>query len=173
MLLLVSPGGVGATVVAITIVSSCLNLVGVSSPVTFVATITVLFLSTYIGWQALEGNPKYSLVRSFAIACAAFRGTNFLGADLTNATFYQARFKNVDLRDAVLTHTYWQNTQTLGWIRPGNTYLKDAQVRKLVMTGDGKNQNFDRQDLRGINLQGANFRACQLYRHRSQLIKFK
>ncbi|MDJ0903904.1 MAG: pentapeptide repeat-containing protein [Xenococcus sp. MO_188.B8] len=37
----------------------------------------------------------------------------------------------------------------------GDTYLKDVQVRELLI-GKGINNNFDRKDLRVLNLQGAN-----------------
>jgi uncharacterized protein YjbI with pentapeptide repeats len=41
-------------------------------------------------------------------------------------------------------------------VRPGTTYLQTAKVRQLLITGQGQVQNFDRQPLRCINLQGAN-----------------
>jgi hypothetical protein len=41
-------------------------------------------------------------------------------------------------------------------VRPGNTYLQDTKLRHLVTTGEGQNENFERQDLRGLNLLGAN-----------------
>ncbi len=39
-------------------------------------------------------------------------------------------------------------------VRPGNTYLQYPQVRQWLI-GEGKDKNFDRQPLRGVNLQGA------------------
>ncbi len=41
----------------------------------------------------------------------------------------------------------------LGRVRPGDSYLKNTQVRQWLI-GEGKDKNFDRQDLRKINLQG-------------------
>jgi uncharacterized protein YjbI with pentapeptide repeats len=40
-------------------------------------------------------------------------------------------------------------------LRPGTSYLDSTQIRELVRTNKGQNQNFDRQDLRGVNLQKA------------------
>ncbi len=42
-------------------------------------------------------------------------------------------------------------------VRPGDTYLKYAQVRQWLI-GKAKDNNFDRQDLRGINLRGADLK---------------
>ncbi len=36
------------------------------------------------------------------------------------------------------------------------TYLQNSQVRNLLITGQGQNQIFDRQNLRGVNLKSAN-----------------
>jgi len=41
-------------------------------------------------------------------------------------------------------------------VASGETYIKNLSLRQLLITGEGQNQNFDRQDLRGVNLQKAN-----------------
>ncbi|WP_422665747.1 pentapeptide repeat-containing protein (plasmid) [Anabaena sp. PCC 7938] len=41
-------------------------------------------------------------------------------------------------------------------VRPGTTYLQNAQVRQVLITGQKPEKNFDREDLRGVNFQGAN-----------------
>ena len=59
----------------------------------------------YIGWQAIAGEKKYSLIQALAIGMVAQKGTNFRGADLTDADFTQATLKSVDFRKAILTRT--------------------------------------------------------------------
>ncbi len=91
------------------------------------------------------------MIRNIAIAFAAMGGTSFRGADLTDADFKEARLKSTDLRRAILTRTCWRDTQKLDCVRPGTSYLSNAQVRELVRTGEGQGKNFDRiNDLRGI-----------------------
>ncbi|WP_088240236.1 pentapeptide repeat-containing protein [Calothrix rhizosoleniae] len=120
-----------------------------------VAEAFTLFI-TYIAWRAIKGDEKQALIRNIAVAFAATGGTNFRGANLTDTDFTGATLKNTDLRNATLTRTCWQNTKKLDLIRPGKTYLKDTQVRQLLLTRQGQDKNFDNLKLRGINLQGAN-----------------
>ncbi|BAY16118.1 pentapeptide repeat-containing protein [Anabaenopsis circularis NIES-21] len=115
-----------------------------------------ILLNIYIAWQAMEGNQKYSLVRNIAVDFAATGGTSFRNADLTNADFTQATLKSTDFRNATLTLTCWHQAKMLDRVRPGKTYLQNSQVRQLLVTGQGQDKNFDRQNLRGINFQKAN-----------------
>ncbi|MDJ0773331.1 MAG: pentapeptide repeat-containing protein [Mastigocoleus sp. MO_167.B18] len=112
-------------------------------------------VSAYIGWRAMKGDEKYAFIRNIAIAFAAFGGTSCRYADLTNANFTSATLKNTDFRNATLTRTCLRNVKKLDYVRPGNTYLQYPQLRQVLVTGNGHQKNFDRQDLRGINLQRA------------------
>ncbi|MFW9265485.1 pentapeptide repeat-containing protein [Nostoc sp. CALU 546] len=104
----------------------------------------------------MEEDEKYSLIRNIAIPFAATGGTNFRGADLTNADFTQATLKSTDFRNTILICSRWHQAKMLDRVRPGSTYLQYSQVRELLVTGQGQDKNFDREDLRGINLQKAN-----------------
>jgi uncharacterized protein YjbI with pentapeptide repeats len=115
-----------------------------------------VLLGAYIGWQGLAGDEKHAWVRPIAIAFAATGGTSFYKANLTDADFTSATLKSTDFRRANLTRTCWRNAEKLDRVRPGTTYLQDAKVRQLLITGQGQDQNFDGKNLRGINLQGAN-----------------
>ncbi|MGB5961912.1 MAG: pentapeptide repeat-containing protein [Coleofasciculaceae cyanobacterium] len=126
--------------------------VGVAAAIT--GTVTVI--SSYIGWRTLTGDEEHSGFREFAIAFAAIGGTSFRNADLTDADFTSATLKSTDFRRANLTRTYWHQAKMLDRARPGTTYLQLPKVQQLLMTGQGQAQNFDRQPLRGVNLQGAN-----------------
>ncbi|NEU81096.1 pentapeptide repeat-containing protein [Nostoc sp. UIC 10630] len=115
-----------------------------------------ILLSIYISWRAMKGDEKYSLVHNLAIAFAATGGTSFRGADLTNADFTQATLKSTDFRNTILICSRWHQAKMLDRVRPGSTYLQNSQVRQLLVTGQGQDNNFDREYLRGINLQKAN-----------------
>ncbi len=109
----------------------------------------------YIGLQAIKGDEKHALVRNIAVTCATYGGTSFRDADLTNADFTQATLKNTDFTGATLTRSCWQQVKKLDLVRPGKTYLKNALVRQLLVTGRGENKIFDSLDLRGVNLRKA------------------
>ncbi|MEM1394252.1 MAG: pentapeptide repeat-containing protein [Cyanobacteria bacterium P01_H01_bin.150] len=120
------------------------------------AAIGVFVLSgAYLGWRILNGDKRDAWIRRIAIAFAAIGGTSFRGANLTDAYFAGATLKNTDFREAILIRTYFHKTKKLDLVRPGNTYLRKSEVRQLVMTKKRRNVNFDRFDLRGVNLQEA------------------
>ncbi len=109
-----------------------------------------------ISRRVLKGDPKYALIRNMVVAFAAFKGTSFRSADLTDANFTKATLKSTDFREANLTRTSFHKTKKLDFVRPGKTYLQKAQVCLVLVTGLGQDKNFDRLDLRGVNFQGAN-----------------
>ena len=122
------------------------------------ATIYVLCLAILAGLvygYSLKRIGQYILINQFAIVLAAMRGTNFGSADLTDANFSSARLKSTDMREANLTRVRWYGAKMLDRVRPGDTYLKNAQVRQWLI-GKGTEKNFDGEKLQGINLQGAN-----------------
>ncbi|MBW4449176.1 MAG: pentapeptide repeat-containing protein [Spirirestis rafaelensis WJT71-NPBG6] len=123
---------------------------------TSVFVLIIILLGEYIGRRSLAGDEKDEWLRSLAIASCAIKGTNFYGADLTNSDFTQALLQNTNFKNAILTRTRFHHARMLDCIRPGKSYLKKAYVRELLVTGEGHDKNFDRQDLRGINLQAAN-----------------
>ena len=126
----------------------------VAVAVAFAGVLTLL--NAYIGWRALARDRQHAWIREIAIAFAATGGTSFRGADLTDADFTRAVLKSTDFQKAILTRTCWHQTQKLDRVRPGTTYLQNAQLRQLLLTGQGQDQNFDHTDLRGVNLQAAN-----------------
>jgi uncharacterized protein YjbI with pentapeptide repeats len=103
----------------------------------------------------MKGDEKYAPIRNLAVVIAAFLGTNFRDkVNLTNADFAAANLKNSDFRQAILVGTRFHNVSNLELVRPGDSYLKSKQLRQFIVSGDVTDKNFDRQDLRGINLQG-------------------
>ncbi len=104
----------------------------------------------------MKGDKKYTLIRNIAVAFAAFDGTSFRNANLTDANFTGATLKSTDFRKANLTRTCFYKTKKLDRVRPGTTYLQKTQVVSVLVTRQGQDLNFDREDLRGVNFQGAN-----------------
>jgi uncharacterized protein YjbI with pentapeptide repeats len=78
-------------------------------------------------------------------------GTLILAYDFTNATLQSSNFCK-----ASLIQTCWHEAKMLDRVRPGTTYLQNANLREWLVVGQGQHKNFDRQDLRGVNFQGAN-----------------
>lgn len=129
--------------------------VAIAIAVAVAVAVALVLLTIYISWRALKGDPEHSLIRDIVIVFAAFKGTSFRNADLTDANFTEATLKNTDFINANLTRTCFHKTKKLDLIRPGLTYLKNIQLRQLLVTGFGQNKNFDRQNLRGVNFQEA------------------
>ena len=115
-----------------------------------------IIISSYIAWEAVKGNKKYITIRELAVFFAAFGGTKFYEANLTDADFKRATLQSTNFRKAILTRTNFYKTNKLDFVSPGNTYLKSSEVRQLLTTRQGQHKNFDRLDLRDINLQEAN-----------------
>ena len=141
--------GVGAMAIA-----GATTIIGAKAGIVAFA---LTLVSAYISWRALKGDERDAWIRSSAIAFAAIGGTSFRGATLTDAGFSQARLKSTDLRRAMLLRTCWRDAEKLDRVRPGETYLNHAEVRQLVLTGEGQGQSYaNLLNLTGINLQGAN-----------------
>ncbi|NDJ17145.1 pentapeptide repeat-containing protein [Myxacorys almedinensis] len=119
-------------------------------------------LSHYLSRRALAGDPKFAAVWSRAIACSAIGGTRFRNADLTDATFTQARLNSTDMSNATLTQTNFYQAKHLDRAKVQNTILADPQIRALVTTHQGGHTSYARRDLRGANLAGADLRGADL-----------
>ena len=119
-----------------------------------VVTVLMLGVSFYISWRALKGYPRDDWVRTPSLALAAMGGTTFHGANLAGANFSGAKLKSTDFRKSNVTKVRWYGAKMLDRVRPGDTYLKSAQVQQWL-SGERTDKNFDRQKLQGINLEGA------------------
>jgi uncharacterized protein YjbI with pentapeptide repeats len=147
---------VGAVTVALAVAVAGAGGEAVAGTFAFTVAVAATLLSAYIGWRAIKGDERDAWIRGVAITFAATGGTSFRCADLTDANFTSATLKSTDLRQTTLTRTCFYQTQKLDRVRPGMTYIKDAQVRQLLITRQGQAQTFNHQNLRGVNLQGAN-----------------
>lgn len=91
----------GLLFIAISVASSGESAVAIAS--------MVMFLSAYLSWKALRGDPRHTTIRLVAMAMVVRWGTRFYGANLTNANFTQALLRNTDFREALLTRSHWSN----------------------------------------------------------------
>lgn len=119
-----------------------------------------ILLGAYVGWQAIGGNKKYELIRSLTIGIVAQGGTKFCGADLTDADFTEASLKSVDFRQANLTRTCWFQAKHLEQAHVEGTYLELGKIRQLVITKDGRDNNYNHLNLRYLNLKDANLQGA-------------
>lgn len=119
---------------------------GIGAPVLSMA------IGAFVGWRAMTGDPRDAWIKNFAVAFGSMRGTNFRKADLTEANFSYAKLKSTDMREATLTRVLWYGANMIDCVRPGDSYLQNTQVRKWLI-GKGTGNNFDRQNLQGVNFQ--------------------
>ncbi len=150
--------GARAVAVVFSVIFAVVFVVALLFAKVFIVIVAILLTSvnSYIGWRAIKGDSRDAWIRTMAVDFAATGGTTFFQANLTDADFTKATLKNTDFRKATLIRTGFKATKKLDLARPGNTYLQTRQMQELLQTGQGENQNFDRQDLQGVNLNGAN-----------------
>ena len=121
-----------------------------------------VYLARLAANKFVEEDEKYTLLRPVAIALAAVGGTNFKGADLTDANFTQADLTCCDFRLANITRTCWRNSEKLSLSRVDNTILAAPEVRRLLVSGDGHKKHYVAANLRGANLVNADLSYANL-----------
>ncbi len=128
----------------------------ISLGITGVISIALIVLSVYISIRAMAGDRRYRLIRAISISLCASLGTNFRGANLTDADFTQAKLPYTDFRKATLKRTSWFQSSKLELSRVEGTYLEDPSLRHLVVSREGHGNIYDYKNLQGLNLQSAN-----------------
>ena len=129
-----------------------------------IGAVIIGIIANYIGWRSLVAD-KFSWVRMIVINFAAFGGTSFRGADLTDANFTQAILKSTDFREANLTHTCFFNAIKLDQTRyeqSGFLKLQHRSILKLFVTGNGRNESYIGLNLRGAYLVGVDLTNADL-----------
>lgn len=124
----------------------------IGTAISLIATLTSCCVAT----KAEFGSKKAPFIRRISLALVTLVGTSFKGANLTSADFAKAVLNNTDFRDANLTRVYWHGAKGLEFARLGKTYLANPKIRQLVVSCDGRGQNFDGLGLTGVNLQDTN-----------------
>ena len=95
----------GAIVLAAFTPSFALVAVPSAGESAVILAIVVTLLSAYISWCAYLGDKRHTGLWTIAAGIATCRGTNFQGADLTNADFSQARLQGANFDDATFNRT--------------------------------------------------------------------
>lgn len=95
----------GAIVLAAFTPSFALVAVPSAGESAVILAIVVTLLSAYISWCAYLGDERHLVLREIAAGFATRKGTNFQGADLTNADFSQARLKGANFNEATFNQT--------------------------------------------------------------------
>lgn len=114
-------------------------------------------VSFLIARRALSGDTRDQLVRSIAVWFGSFGGTQFAGADLTEATFEKAVLKSAHFYGSTLVRTRFHLAKKLNLARLGHTLLADFTVQNLLLSLRGKDQSYQ-----GLNLKGANLAGVEL-----------
>lgn len=95
----------GAIVLAAFTPMFTLVAVPTASESAVILAIVVTLLSAYISWRTYLGDERHTGLRAIAVHLATRKGTNFRGADLTNADFSQARLQGANFNDAIFKRT--------------------------------------------------------------------
>ena len=118
--------------------------------------------SVYLSYRIYRQDKRDAWLRSMGIPIAAIGGTNFSDANLTDADCSQATLKNTNFRNAKLIRTCFRNSKKLDFARAGGTILAATPVRKLLVDGNGFQQDYTKANLRGANLDDANLETAIL-----------
>lgn len=123
---------------------------------TIMTTVLILVLGYYLGFKSIGDDQTFDFTKQIAVILTSLMGTSFRNSNLTDANFSQASINSTDFRNAVLTRTFFRGCRELNLARWGSSYLNNQQIKRLIVTGYGKNQKFDQLNLSGINLAHSN-----------------
>ena len=124
--------------------------------------LTLFFLGIYVSHNSYSDTGKYQTVFRVANLIACLFGTKFISSNLKEADFSEANIKFCDFRESIVDNAYWFHARCINYIRAGSTYLKDRNIRDLVVTLNGVGKTFDRCNLSVINLKSACLEDCSL-----------
>ena len=147
---------------AIAVTAVAARTAGIAGALAGTVAIAGSIIGTYISWRAIREDKKYTLLRRIAITFAAFGGTNFHNADLTDADFTGAILKNTDFSQAKLTRTRFYSNKKSHCVKVDDTILADRDILNLLFTGNGRRKSYTGANLRGANLRGADLKEANL-----------
>ncbi|NJL59372.1 MAG: pentapeptide repeat-containing protein [Desulfobacteraceae bacterium] len=133
------------------------------------ATTIQLILSTYVAYRINKEDEQFETYRKFGLSLSSLFGTNFDGADLTDANFTNANLKYCRFgKETIILRTCFKYTENLKFARLTGIILENKAVRELLVTGNGKNQPFRELNLKGAYLVGADLSSADF--HEADLI---
>ncbi|NJM96397.1 MAG: CHAT domain-containing protein [Phormidesmis sp. RL_2_1] len=107
-------------------------------------------LSWHTTQRIVADHARYGWLRSGALILATWGSTRFHQAQLSKADFTGARLNATDFTEATLTGTCFRQAQFLDYAHVGTTLLRQPKARQLLVSGEGRGQ-----DYRGCYLRGA------------------
>ena len=154
--------GTVAVVIAIAVAGARAGTVAGAGAGAGAVVVAGALISTYIAWRVMKEDEKDTKAWDIAIAFAAFGGTTFYNADLTDVDFTRATLKNTDFRKAKLTRTRFYSTKKLYLARVGSSILSNRCVLNLLVTGNGRKKSYTGLNLKGANLIDADLKEVNL-----------
>lgn len=130
--------------------------------INFITGLAIIIAGAIIAQKAIRGSPKFAWIMEKAVFWAATGGISFYGADLTDISLDNIDLSHTDLRKANLTRTSFKGVTGLELARLQGTILEDPRVRKLLISNNGRSEDFTEANLQGANLQGADLREAIL-----------
>ncbi|MGD1807886.1 pentapeptide repeat-containing protein [Dapis sp. BLCC M126] len=124
--------------------------------------LTLILIAQYLAKKILAEDKNNLFLLRLAVGIGTLGGTNFKGANLTDADFSHAILKSTNFLFANATRTLWRQTKYLKFARVEGTILEDIKVRELLITGWGKDQDYKGANLRGANLAFADLSNANL-----------
>jgi hypothetical protein len=97
--------------------------------------LVITILNFYLCFDLIKSNSKDKWVLIITVNFLALGTTDFKNANLTDADFTGAILKNANFEKAELIRTCFKDTKKLDLVCPGDTYLKNLQVQKLLQSG--------------------------------------
>lgn len=121
------------------------------------AILTGKFLSSSFIYKLINKEvPQTWLLRNWALFCASLGGSNFRGAKLNHALFFDAILQNTCLIGATLDHACWREAHSLNLANTYGTVLGPKIVRDTLISGNGSDKHFVGLDLHGLDFSGMN-----------------
>ncbi|MBD2774827.1 pentapeptide repeat-containing protein [Iningainema tapete] len=129
--------------------------------------IALFLFSISITNSIYEYQQDNSIILKVAINFATKIGTNFGGADLTNADFTQATLDNTNFISkrfgtAILTQTCFHHVKGLDYARVTDTVLAKSSIRRLLVNGKGEHKDYSGDNLKGANLKDTKLSEANL-----------
>ena len=140
-----------------------LLLPGMLAKATTVVFSGVKYLATiYTSRQILAEHLSFAQLRRAALALGTFGGTSFRGAKLHRASFAKAVLHGTNFDRAELIHSNFYRAKGLDSVRPGQTLLRDRNIRHLLVSHRGKGKSYRRADLQQAYLAYAELTDADL-----------
>ncbi|TRU65015.1 MAG: hypothetical protein EWV48_05150 [Microcystis aeruginosa Ma_QC_C_20070823_S13] len=140
-------------------INSIFFLVLLGSFIFFLYRVVILAFLAPVGYSGTSFN-KANLNHAI-FNQANLKGCNFTHANLDNCNFERAIFIRSRFENTNLAYTNWEAAKFRGRLNHFSGYMINDKVRRLVITRNGRDSNFqeayfEQVDLRNVDLSGSN-----------------